>query len=74
MAGGFGALMLSSFPMLWNFGFLSVIAIIFSLIGALTVVPAFLMITERFGGAMHEVGSIPNTIYNSIANTFSPKH
>ena len=49
MAGGFGALMLSSFPMLWNFGFLSLVAIIFSLIGALTVVPAFLMITERFG-------------------------
>ncbi|WP_457549622.1 hydrophobe/amphiphile efflux-3 (HAE3) family transporter [Archaeoglobus sp.] len=48
MAGGFGALMLSSFPMLWNFGFLSLVAIIFSLIGALTVVPAFLMIVERF--------------------------
>jgi len=48
MAGGFGALMLSSFPMLWNFGFLSFIAIIFSLIGALTVVPAFLMLAERF--------------------------
>ncbi|RLI77840.1 MFP transporter [Archaeoglobales archaeon] len=48
MAGGFGALMLSTFPMLWDFGFLSVIAIIFSLIGALTVVPAFLMITEMF--------------------------
>ena len=74
MAGGFGALMLSTFPMLWDFGFLSFIAIVFSLIGALTVVPAFLMITERFGGVMHEVGSIPNTIYNSIANTFSPKH
>jgi len=55
MAGGFGALMLSTFPMLWNFGFLSVIAIIFSLIGALTVVPAFLMITESFRkGVMHE--------------------
>ncbi len=74
MAGGFGALMLSSFPMLWDFGFLSFIAIIFSLIGALTVVPAFLMITERFRGAIYEVGSTPNTIYNSIANTFSPKH
>lgn len=49
MAGGFGALMLSSFPMLRDFGFLSLIAIIFSLIGALTVVPAFLMITERLG-------------------------
>ncbi len=48
MAGGFGALMLSTFPMLWNFGFLSCVAILFSLIGALTVVPAFLMITERF--------------------------
>ena len=48
MAGGFGALMLSTFPMLWDFGFLSFIAIIFSLIGALTVVPAFLMIAEEF--------------------------
>lgn len=48
MAGGFGALAFSNFPALRDFGILSLIAIIFSLIGALTVVPAFLMITERF--------------------------
>jgi hydrophobe/amphiphile efflux-3 (HAE3) family protein len=48
MAGGFGALMISSFPMLKDFGFISLVAIMFSLIGALTVVPAFLMMTEKF--------------------------
>ncbi len=50
MAGGFGALILSSFPMLRDFGFLSFVAIVFSLMGALTVVPAFLMFAERFKG------------------------
>jgi hydrophobe/amphiphile efflux-3 (HAE3) family protein len=48
MAGGFGALAFSSFPALRDFGILSLIAIIFSLISALTVVPAFLMTTEKF--------------------------
>ncbi len=62
MAGGFGALMLSSFPMLWNFGFLSLIAIIFSLIGALTVVPAFLMITERFRGFTVKSVGVPKQV------------
>ena len=47
MAGGFGALLLSPFPMMKDFGFLSLVAILFSLFAALTVVPAFLMITEK---------------------------
>jgi hypothetical protein len=46
MAGGFGSLMFSTFPIMQNFGFIALIAIIFSLIAALTVVPAFLMLTE----------------------------
>jgi len=61
MAGGFGALMLSTFPMLWDFGFLSFIAIVFSLIGALTVVPAFLMLAEKFRGA-----DIVNNLSNAL--------
>ncbi|WP_456467758.1 MMPL family transporter [Archaeoglobus sp.] len=55
MAGGFGSLMFSSFPIVQNFGFIALVAIIFSLIAALTVVPAFLMLTEgldvRISGA-----------------------
>jgi hypothetical protein len=47
MAGGFGSLMFSTFPVMRDFGFLALVAIIFSLIAALTVVPAFLMVTER---------------------------
>ncbi len=58
MAGGFGALMLSDFPALRDFGFLAFVAIVFSLISALTIVPAFLMIAERFKipskGVMHD--------------------
>ena len=48
MAGGFGALSFSNFPALRDFGILALIAIVFSLVSALTVVPAFLMITEKF--------------------------
>jgi len=48
MAGGFGATSFSSFPALSDFGVLALIAILFSLFSALTVVPAFLMISERF--------------------------
>ncbi len=77
MAGGFGALMLSTFPMLWDFGFLSFIAIIFSLIGALTVVPAFLMITEMFRtkGVMHEeqVNNPTRSFAGDPSNFFSFK-
>ncbi len=48
MAGGFGALALSNFPAIHDFGMLALISIVFSLISALTVVPAFLTIAERF--------------------------
>ena len=47
MAGGFGALLISPFPLMQTFGVLSLVAIVFSLISSLTVVPAFLMVTER---------------------------
>jgi len=50
MAGGFGALLLSPFPLMQTFGILALIAIIFSLLASLTVVPAFLMIAEKFKG------------------------
>ena len=50
MASGFGALALSNFPAIHDFGILALISIIFSLVSALTVVPAFLMIAERFRG------------------------
>ncbi len=46
--GGFGALMLSTFPVMRDFGFLALVSISLSLLAAFTVVPAFLMVTERF--------------------------
>ncbi len=53
MAGGFGALLISPFPLMRTFGVLSLVAIIFSLIASLTVVPAFLMITEKTFSSPH---------------------
>ena len=47
-AGGFFSLMFSSFPIAKNSGFLATTAIILCLVSALTVVPAFLMVAERF--------------------------
>lgn len=47
MIGGFGALMFSTFPVMRDFGFLALVSIALSLIAAFTVVPAFLMVTER---------------------------
>ncbi|MCD6493305.1 MAG: MMPL family transporter [Archaeoglobaceae archaeon] len=49
-AGGFFSLMFSSFPIAKNSGFLATTAIILCLVSALTVVPAFLMVAERFKG------------------------
>lgn len=49
MIGGFGSMMFSSFPIIRDFGFLALTAISFSLLSALTVVPAFLMVTEKLG-------------------------
>jgi|GEM_PF-318429 hypothetical protein len=47
MAGGFGAVVFSDFPALSDFGLIALVAIVFALISALTVVPAFLMLTEK---------------------------
>lgn len=62
MAGGFGSLMFSTFPIVQNFGFIALVAIIFSLIAALTVVPAFLMLTEninlRLAGAIRALNNV----------------
>ncbi|AGK60500.1 The (Largely Archaeal Putative) Hydrophobe/Amphiphile Efflux-3 (HAE3) Family [Archaeoglobus sulfaticallidus PM70-1] len=64
MAGGFGSLMFSSFPIMQSFGFIALIAIVFSLISALTVVPAFLMVTEKI-----KVGSNLAEIKNFASNS-----
>ncbi|MEM0202435.1 MAG: hydrophobe/amphiphile efflux-3 (HAE3) family transporter [Archaeoglobaceae archaeon] len=54
MLGGFGSLMLSTFPVMRDFGFLALVAISFSLLSAFTVVPAFLMITERIARRLNK--------------------
>ena len=47
MAGGFAAMLASPFPIMSDFGVVSLMAIIFSLIAALTVVPSFLVFTDN---------------------------
>ncbi len=46
-AFGFSALLLSSFPIISNFGVMTVIAVLFSLIGAILIMPAVLAILGR---------------------------
>ena len=46
----FSALLLSSFPIISNFGIMTVIAVIFSLIGAILIMPAVLAILGRIEG------------------------
>jgi uncharacterized protein len=50
-AAGFSSLMLSTFPLLAGFGFATVILVFFSLIGAIVIMPATLMLVgeERHG-------------------------
>ncbi|MFP3946593.1 MAG: hydrophobe/amphiphile efflux-3 (HAE3) family transporter [Archaeoglobaceae archaeon] len=48
MAGGFAAMTVSPFPIMRDFGLVSVATIIFCLLAALILVPAFLIFTERF--------------------------
>jgi hypothetical protein len=55
MAGGFAAMLVSPFPIMANFGVVSVLAIVFSLIAALTIVPAFLVFTERFNDRINRI-------------------
>ncbi|MBE8539992.1 hydrophobe/amphiphile efflux-3 (HAE3) family transporter [Geoglobus acetivorans] len=47
MAGGFAAMLASPFPIMSDFGVVSLMAIILSLFAALTVVPAFLVFTDN---------------------------
>jgi predicted RND superfamily exporter protein len=46
-AFGFSALLLSSFPIIANFGIMTVIAVVFSLIGAIVIMPAVLSIMGK---------------------------
>lgn len=46
-AFGFSALLLSSFPIISNFGIMTVIAVVFSLLGAIIIMPAILSIMGR---------------------------
>ena len=46
-AFGFSALCVSTFPMISNFGITTVIAVLFSLIGAIVVMPAALVVVDR---------------------------
>ncbi|MCS7144192.1 MAG: hydrophobe/amphiphile efflux-3 (HAE3) family transporter [Archaeoglobaceae archaeon] len=66
MIGGFGALMLSTFPVMRDFGFLSLVAISFSLIAAFTVVPAFLMVTEKLGEKLKANNLVGNFVKNKF--------
>ncbi len=47
MAGGFAAMLISPFPIMRDFGIVSVLAIVMSLVAALTVVPAFLVFVDK---------------------------
>jgi uncharacterized protein len=48
-AAGFSALMMSSFPILSGFGIATVIVVILSLVSAVVVMPATLVVASRFG-------------------------
>jgi hypothetical protein len=49
-AAGFSALMLSSFPIISGFGLATVIVVLFSLLGAVIVMPAILTLVGGLGG------------------------
>jgi hypothetical protein len=53
-AAGFSALMLSAFPILAGFGLATVIVVLFSLIGAIVIMPATLALAGRVGGERRE--------------------
>lgn len=55
VAGGFGALIASSFPVLRDFGIVTVVDVIFALIVTLTVVPSLVHLLDR-GGARSASG------------------
>ena len=53
-AGGFSALMLSAFPIISDFGLSTVICVIFSLIGAIVIMPATLSIVGKLDKKVEE--------------------
>ncbi len=62
MAGGFAAMLVSPFPIMKTFGLVSVLAILLSLIAALTIVPAFLIFTDKEHKILNKIKKI--NIYN----------
>jgi len=52
---GFSALMLSTFNMISNFGLTTVIAVLFSLIGAVAIMPAVLSVLDELIRDVHEI-------------------
>jgi hydrophobe/amphiphile efflux-3 (HAE3) family protein len=52
---GFSALILSTFPIISNFGLTTIIAVLFSLIGAVAVMPAVLSLVDRIIHKVEEV-------------------
>ncbi|PKL60092.1 MAG: hydrogenase expression protein HypA, partial [Methanomicrobiales archaeon HGW-Methanomicrobiales-4] len=52
---GFSALILSTFPIISNFGLTTIIAVLFSLIGAVAVMPAVLSIVDQIVHKVEEV-------------------
>ncbi|MBR6011063.1 MAG: RND family transporter [Methanomicrobium sp.] len=53
-AGGFSALMLSAFPIISDFGLPTVICVIFSLVGAIVIMPATLSIVGKLDKKVEE--------------------
>lgn len=63
---GFSALCLSSFPIISNFGITTLIAVAFSLIGAIIIMPAVLSVMGRFIDWLDGRKKKPATIHEEI--------
>jgi predicted RND superfamily exporter protein len=58
---GFSALILSTFPIVSNFGLSTIIAVFFSLIGAVIVMPAVLVLLDQ---VIHKVEKIEDDVFS----------
>ena len=58
---GFSALILSTFPIISNFGLTTIIAVLFSLIGAVAVMPAVLSVLDKI---IHKVEEVEDEIHH----------
>jgi len=56
---GFSALCLATFPIISNFGVTTLIAVGFSLMGAIFIMPAILSLIGRMTGHQHPPGAVP---------------